>query len=155
VSRARLIVVAALWLLITLPLGLTGAEPEVIALAGVLLAGSAVIVFAFDLSGELIPVPWTRRSRLPPRSPGSNWRSVTLRRQMTSGERAGSTELRTQLVSLVDDRLAAHHRVDRAQSPSQADAVLTPALRRLVAEPRSSALGLRELRRIVADIEAL
>jgi hypothetical protein len=144
-----------IWLLITLPLGLTGAEPEVIALAGVILAGSAVIVSAFDLSGELSPVPWTRRSRMPPRSPGSNWRSVTLRRQMTSGDGSSSTELRTQLVSLVDDRLAAAHGVDRALAPGQADALLTPTLRRLVAEPRSSRMGLRELRRVVTDIEAL
>lgn len=154
-SRVRLVVVAVLWLVITIPLGLTGAEPEVIALAGVLLAGVAVVVSAVDLSSELTPVPWTRRSRLPPRSPGSNWRSVTLRRQMTSGERAGSTELRTQLVSLVDDRLMAHHGIDRSSDPVPADAVLTPALRRLMSEPRSSGLGLRELRRIVTDIEAL
>lgn len=154
-SRVRLTVVAVLWLVITIPLGLTGSEPEVIALAGVLLAGAAVVVSAFDLSGELTPVPWTRRSRLPPRSPGSNWRSVSLRRQMTSGERAGSTDLRTQLVSLVDDRLAAHHGIDRVNDPAAADVVLTPALRRLMAEPRSSSLGLRDLRRIVDDIEAL
>jgi hypothetical protein len=74
---------------------------------------------------------------------------------MTSGERAGSTELRTQLVSLVDDRLMAHHGIDRSSDPVRADAVLTPALRRLMSEPRSSGLGLRELRRIVTDIEAL
>jgi hypothetical protein len=154
-NRQRLTVIVLLWLLITVPLGLTGAEPEVIALAGVMLAAAALIVSSMDLASELSPVPWTRRSRRPQGSAGSSWRSVALRRQMSSGERAGSTELRTQLLSLVDDRLVAHHRIDRVTAPSQADALLTPSLRRLVAEPRSAGMGLRELRRVVADIEAL
>lgn len=154
-TRQRVIVVAFLWLLITVPLGLTGAEPEVIALAGVMLAAAALIVSSMDLASDLSPVPWTRRSRRPTGSAGSSWRSVALRRQMTSGDRSASTELRTQLVSLVDDRLLAHHRIDRVTSPLQADALLTPAVRRLVAEPRSATMGLRELRLIVADIEAL
>jgi hypothetical protein len=154
-NRSRWFVIAFLWLLITVPLGLTGAEPEVIALAGVMLAVASLIVSSMDLASELSPVPWTRRSRRPQGSAGSSWRSVALRRQMSSGDGAGTTELRSQLVSLVDDRLAARHRIDRTTAPERAAAVLTPALRQLVAEPRSAGMGLRELRRIVADIEAL
>ena len=67
----------------------------------------------------------------------------------------GSAELRGSLVDLVDDRLLAHHRIDRATDPAAAMEVLTPTLRQLVVVDRRPAVAVRQLDRIITDIEAL
>ena len=56
---------------------------------------------------------------------------------------------------LVDDRLLAHHHIDRVAQPQAADELLTPTLRRLLAGPRRQTATPRELQRIHTDIEAL
>ena len=66
----------------------------------------------------------------------------------------GSAELGGTLVDLVDDRLLAHRHIDRATDPAAAMEVLTPTLRHLVAAQRP-AVGLRQLGRIITDIESL
>lgn len=154
-TRTRLLVIGALWLVLALLLGVTGARPSAVALLGAVCAIATVVLVTLDLSRGVQTVTWTRRSRRPGVRQGSDRRAVGLRRQMTSARWLTSTELRDTLVSLVDDRLVAHHRIDRQAAPAAARAVLTPSLQRLVDAPRDERTGLRELRRVVADIEAL
>ena len=52
-------------------------------------------------------------------------------------------------------RALVHRHIDRAADPAAAMEALTPTLRRLVAGPRRRGASVRELDRIVTDIEAL
>lgn len=153
-SRLHVAVAAAVWAVLVVSLGLAEAAPQAIALAGIVAAGSAAVVTVADMTAAPAAVARNRRSRRS-RGVGSDAQTVALRRQVRSTRVLGSTELHDTLVALVDDRLVAHHGIDRSTDPAEAERVLDPVLRRLVSSGRSRSIPVRELRRIVEAIEEL
>ena len=143
------------WLMLSISLSATNARPAVLLLAGLVAVVSAVIVAMIDFSHTVIHVEWTRPQQLRRSTRGSDPRVSSLRTELYDARWFGSAELRGSLVDLVDDRLLAHHRIDRATDPAAAMEVLTPTLRQLVAVDRRPAVAVRQLDRIITDIEAL
>lgn len=154
-KRSQVAIAAGIWLFLSVGLWLAGTRPAVAVLAGIVAVVAVGLVVLGELVDETIPIAWTR----PPTGvdPGRRTeRSLTpLRNQLDLGRRYRSPDLHLTLVELVDDRLAAHHRIDRAADPAAAEAVLPPALARLVTEAPRPVTSARELRRILSDIEAL
>jgi hypothetical protein len=143
------------WLLLVLLLAVSDARPAVWVLGGIVAAiGSAVFVLV-DLADSVEEEEWTRRARRqsPVRSPDARVSSV--RRKAQGSWWSGASDIGTTLVELVDDRLLAHHHVDRTTDPTAATALLTPALRDLVAAPRRASFSPRDLQTLLSDIEAL
>jgi hypothetical protein len=155
-TRWRAVVTVCVWLVLCVSLAATNARPEVLVLAGIVAVVAAVILVIFDLAKVVVRVEWIPPRRLPRSSlRGSDPRVGSLRNQLYDARRFDSTELRATLVDLVDDRLLAHHHIDRATDSAAAMEALTPALRQLVVGSRWPAVGARQLGRIVADIESL
>ncbi len=154
-TRQRALVMVGVWLMLSISLAATNARPAVLVLAGLVAVVSAVIVAMIDFSHAVIHVEWTRPQQLRRSTRGSDPRVSSLRTELYDAWWFGSAELRGSLVDLVDDRLLAHHRIDRATDPAAAMEVLTPTLRQLVAVDRRPAVAVRQLDRIITDIEAL
>ena len=154
-TRHRVFGTAAAWLALSIPLTIAGTRPAVVVIAGIVAAVAALIFVMVDLSQAATSHHWHRRGRGPRFEPGSDRWGLKVRQQLNRAERFGSTELSDVLVRLVDDRLLAHHGIDRARDEAAADLALTPALRRLVDQSPYRVTGVRDLDRIVTDIEAL
>jgi hypothetical protein len=155
VTRQRVIVTLSIWLLLSLSLAATDARPSVIVLFGIVAIAAAVTFVVLDLAEEAVAVEWHRPRSRRRATRGVDQRVSSLRNQLYSARWLGSNELRDALVELVDDRLLVHRHLDRAADPAAAMDALTPALRRLVAGPRRPSTAVRELDRILTDIEAL
>ena len=154
-TRWRALGTVCVWLVVSVSLAATDARPGVLVLAGIVAVVSAVILVMFDLSKAVIRVGWTRRRQVRRSTRGSDPRVSSLRNQLYDARWFGSAELRATLVDLVDDRLIAHRHIDRATDPAAAMEALTPTLRHLVAAPRRPAVAVRQLGRIITDIESL
>ena len=142
------------WLVLSVSLAASNAHPAVLVLAGIVAVVSGVIMVMVDLSHAVIRVVWTRPRQVRRSTRGSDPRVSSLRTELHDARWFGSAELRGTLVDLVDDRLLAHRHIDRATDPAAAMEVLTPTLRHLVAGQRP-AVAVRQLRRIITDIESL
>lgn len=151
----RAITIVASWLVLVLALWATDSEPAVLALGGIVAAIAALLMAALDVSALATRVEWGRRDNPQPTAAADDPRVGRLRRSAQATWLTGSTWISDTLVDLVDDRLAAHHHIDRATDPEAADKVLTPTLRRLVTGPRRRTATPHELQRILTDIEAL
>lgn len=154
-NRTRVIVVVGTWFVVVLALQLSGAEPAPLLIGGIVAALATIVFVVRDLFGSARTVVWTRRTPVGRFTRRNDPRVSSLRRQFTGANWQGSSEINETLLDLLDDRLVAHHAIDRAIDPSAAVAALTPSLRQLVAAPDRPIAGVRELRRIVTDIEAL
>ena len=141
--------------MVSVSLAASKARPAVLLLAGIVAVVSAVILVMIDLARSVIRVAWTRPRQLRRSTRGSDPRVSSLRIQLYDARWFGSAELRGTLVELVDDRLLAHRHIDRATDPAAAMEVLTPTLRDLVADRRRPAVAVRQLDRIITDIESL
>jgi hypothetical protein len=156
VNVRRIAVVVGFWVLLVLALVVSDAQPAVLVLAGVVAAIGTAVFVVFDLADAVDEVEWTRRSRRPASLPQrTDPRVSALRRKAQGTWWSSSSELGDTLVELIDDRLLAHHHVDRSADPAAASAVLTPALRSLVTQPRRSSMSPRELDQLLSEIEAL
>lgn len=153
-TRWRALVMVCAWLVLSVSLAATNAQPAVLVLAGIVAVVSAVILVMFDLSNAVIRVGWTRPRQVRRSTRGSDPRVSSLRTELYDARWFGSAELRGTLVDLVDDRLLAHRHIDRATDPAAAMEALTPILRHLVAAQRPAA-AVRQLGRIITDIESL
>lgn len=155
-TRGRAVVIVCVWLVLTTSLAATSARPAVLVLAAIVAVVAAAMLVTSDLVKLVIRVEWVPPRRLARASSrGSDARITSLRSQLHDARWFRSTELRETLVDLVDDRLLAHHRIDRATDPAAGMQALTPDLRLLVDGSGRSAVGARQLRRIITDIEAL
>ena len=143
------------WLALSAVLWAIGARPAVPVLAGLVAVVAAGIAVVRDLGGRVVPLTWTTRPDRHRTTSSADRRVATLHTQLERDRRFGSTDLRDTLVALVDDRLLAHRSIDRATDPAAALDALTPALAELVSGPARPVTSLRELHRIVTDIEAL
>ncbi len=154
-TTRRLAATFAAWLLVSIGLWQSDADPSVIALAGIVAVAAAAGLAAFDLFRSTRSIRWP----LPPGSTTSN-DADDQRVPRTLGDveravRSRPTELESRLVALVDDRLHARHGIDRRVAPRAADDALTPALRGLVGGRRGRQAGRPDLETILSDIEAL
>ncbi|MEZ5215524.1 MAG: hypothetical protein R2705_00190 [Ilumatobacteraceae bacterium] len=153
-NRARVLVAVATWVVLVVALALGGYRPATLALAGIVGAAVVGVALIGDVWTDVVPIDWERRRRsldLHAIDTKANRLRVDVRAAMMTG----STQLTDQLTELVDDRLLAHHGVDRASDPASADALLTPRLRRLVEGSNRRTVLLRELSQVVTEIEAL
>ncbi|MGZ4772325.1 MAG: hypothetical protein ACXV3B_06540 [Ilumatobacteraceae bacterium] len=151
----RALATVFVWLVLSVSLAATNARPEVLVLGGVVAVVSAVILVMLDLAKTVSRIAWTRRRQVYRSTRGSDPRVSSLRTQLYDARWFGSAELRGTLIDLVDDRLLAHRNIDRATDPAAAVEALTPTLRHLVAGPQRPAVAVRQLRRIITDIESL
>ncbi len=152
-----MLVVLVVWLGCVAVMAGLEMRPAVVALGAIVAAVVAVVAVMFDLGELPVPVDWTAVRDSGSSARGADPRVRSLRRQLTDERRIDLGRLHGTLVGLIDDRLAAHHHIDRALDPAAAAAVLTPVLRDLVAtapDDRSLADPAR-LRRVLTDLEAL
>lgn len=150
----RVLITASIWLVLCLLLWVTDAHPAVVALAGIVAVGAALILSVIDVARDIGDTGWPQvRSNSRP-TEGDQW-VRQLGSQMTGARQIGSTALHHRLVTLLDARLSVPHDVDRHEPPMLAEHVLTPALHDLrTGSPRR--LGSRRaLEQIITDIEAL
>jgi len=154
-TRLRIISTLIAWLLVSIALWLSDADPSVIALAGIVAVAAAVGLVVFDLGTVGQTILWPR----PPESrPAGEPRTERIPRPLNDlgwAVRSHPTGLRPRLIALVDDRLVTRHRVDRRAAPAIADDVLTPALRKLVESSTGRIASTRELAVMIDEIEAL
>jgi hypothetical protein len=154
-TRSRILIALSSWLVLSLALAAADARPAVIVLFGIIAVVAAVIVVVLDLPEETAALEWHRQRSARRAMPGVDHRVRALRDQLYGARSMESNELRVALVELVDDRLLVHRHIDRAADPAAATEALTPTLRRLVGGQRRTGISVRELGRIVTDIEAL
>lgn len=154
-TRWRVSIVVGVWAVLALGLWASDASPAVLLLGAVVAAVVAVIVVAIDLTVEICGIDWTSRPLAVPPGAGDDPVVASLRQQIRSASWGGSTALRDTLLAAIDERLWAHHRIDRAADPVAAAGVLTPRLRRFVERQRRREVAAGELRQILTEIEAL
>lgn|GEM_PF-2666258 len=151
----RITVTTVCWLLLWGTLALADAQPDPL-LLGALVAVIAVgIIVLRDLVEAVEHVEWVSPYEVGPGRRGRDARVDTLRRQLDGAPWMSRQSIGDVLVEIIDDRLLAHHDIDRYENPAAANALLTPRLRRVVAEPGRAATILRDVNRIIDDIEAL
>lgn len=154
-TRGQAAAAAAVWLVLSVGLWAVGTRPAVVVLAGIVAAAATGLVLLARLVDDVLPIEWHHD----PEGPGAVARTerclLPLRNQLDLARRYQAPDLHLTLVELIDERLQAHHRVDRAGDPAAAGAVLTPTLARLVGGPPRPLTSARELRQILTDIEAL
>ncbi len=154
-TRLRVGVGLGLWVLLWGSLALTNSQPSPLLLAGIVAVATVAVSVAIDLTEAAVPVAWTRNYRRRGIIRRSDPRATAVRQQVFGARRAGSSRMHASLVELVDDRLLVHHQINRQTDPQVAASVLTPRLQRLISSPRLATTTVRELRRIVTDIELL
>lgn len=154
-TRRRVGLAVALWVALSASLWVTDASPAVLVLGAIVAVMTAVFFVMVDLVKGAVGVVWLQREAPLPTRHDRDPRVSGLVQDMNAWRRSESSQLHDTLVELVDDRLATHHAIDRTVAPEAAMAVLSPALRRLVAGPRLRNANARTLRRILSDIEAL
>lgn len=151
----RIVVTMCVWIVVLLSLWLSDSRPATLILGGIVAVAAAVVLVMADLAGTVSWVRWATRSDQPGSTRGTDRRVRFLRHQVYRARLSGSMQISETLVELVDDRLVAHHHINRVTDPVNADQLLTPSLRRLVSGTRRQTATVRELRQILTDIEAL
>lgn len=154
-TRWRIIITAVVWLLLWGALALTGSQPHPLLLAAIVAVLAVVAVVVRDMVEMVLPVEWVSPYEVGPSQRGRDSRVDTLRRQLDGAPWMSRQSIGDVLVDLIDDRLLAHHGIDRYERPDAAAALLSRRLRRVVAEPSRAAPILRDIDRIIDDIEAL
>mgnify|MGYP001171027980 FL=1 len=153
--RWRVLAALGVWAALVVALWVSDARPAALVLGGVVAVLATAVFVLVDLVAGISRVQWTQRSQSSNASARLDRPVESLRRQARSAWLTGSTQVNDTLVELIDDRLLAHHRIDRRANPVLANETLTPALRHLVAGHRRPVTAARDLRQILTDIEAL
>lgn len=156
-TRGRAAAVLVIWIATVAALAGLEMRPAVLVLGAITAAVVGVIAVVFDLAELPAPVDWSAVRDSGTSNRGADPRVRTLRRQLLDERRLDLGHLHLTMVELIDDRLLAHHHVDRAADPAAASAVLAPSLREVLASsPDDRLLGdPRRLQRILTDLEAL
>ena len=150
----RVLATSSIWLVLSLSLWVTGSRPAVIALAGIVVVGAALVVSVLDVARDIGDTGWSR-PRNTTRLSGNDQRAIQLRHQVAGARQTDSTALHDRLVSLVDDRLIVRHGIHRSEQPVLADQALTPTLRALLTGSPRRLGSRRTLNQTITDIEAL
>lgn len=154
-TSARVAVAAAVWLLLWGALALADARPDPLLLAAIVAVAAVGLVVCRDLFDAVNPIDWVGPYEIGPNRRGRDARVDTLRRQLDGAPWLSRQSIGDVLVELIDDRLLARHDVDRYEDPEAAATLLTPRLQRVVRDQRRVSPILRDIDRIIDDIEAL
>ncbi|HEY7044036.1 MAG TPA: hypothetical protein VH419_10245 [Nocardioidaceae bacterium] len=135
-----------------------GLRPRPVLVVLVTVSCFAVGWLLADLAARVTPVDWVApRHRSVPRR-GLDPRFSRLARKLRDdvGWEIAARDLHTTLVSIVDERLAAHHGIDRRQQPAAAQAVLGEELSGYIEEaPRVRRGQAAYVSKLLTRIEAL
>jgi hypothetical protein len=156
--RIRALTFVGIWAAAVVVLGLMDMRPAVVSLAAVTVAVAAVLFFVLDVGDVAAPVDWRATSDGGTSARGADARVGVLRRQISDGRALdGPSTLHRTLVGLVDDALAAHHRLDRSAQPERARVLMGDELARFVDGTTAPAVlaDPRQLSTILARIESL
>jgi hypothetical protein len=151
----RTLAIVAAWALLVGALWVSHSRPAVFVLGGIIAAIGATLFLALDLADVVDELEWSPRARLQGSVRRVDARVSWTRHKVQSARWSGSTEITDTLIELIDDRLLAHHHVDRAADASAAAAVLSPTLRTFIDRRSRTAMTTRELQRVLTEIEAL
>ena len=136
--RRRAGAVVGVWLVVYSISAAAGTGPQPLLLAALLFAVASVLWLANDLSEHVAPARWNTSSGTTTRQRGADVRVGVLQRALEDvAKRQDVAHLHPLLVDLVDDRLLAHHGVDRGRDPRSARAVLGDELADFVETPPS------------------
>ena len=154
-TRRRLVIAIALWVLLSLELVRSNAQPAFLVLAAIMALVATALSLAFDLAKDIVAADWPTPGGQPPVDTSLQKRADTLR-ALASGAAGGyTTTLHDSLVDLVDDRLLANHGIDRRTNPQGAELILPDSLLRLIDGPDRSTSSANQLSRLLNDIEEL
>jgi len=161
-AAARQWALRAGWFVLTVVLlvpfiAFVGLRPRPVLVIAVLLGGFAVAWLVADVGGRTVRIEWTPpRRRVMPRH-GLDPRFLRLASLMKdeTDRRLVSIRVHQSLVRIVDDRLQAHHGIDRSSQPEQATALLGPELSTYVDQPPDREAHPRRLHDLIDRIEAL
>ena len=135
-----------------------GLRPRPLLLAGVVLGSFAVAWVLSDVGQRVGRVDWDPPRRRVTARLGLDPRFLRMSALMRneSDRRLVSFRVHRDLVRVIDDRLNAHHGVDRTAQPDAARHILGPMLSQYVeAEPHARQLHTRYLQDLLTRIEAL
>ena len=156
--RQRAFVVVLVGAAVEIGLVLGGMGPRLALVAALVVFVAAALYLALDLGDTVALAEWPSTDRRPRSFDGVEWRVGTLRMLLVSEQRSGaSPRLRELLVDLIDDHLAAEHRIDRHADPVAAASVIGPELTAFVSSQHSSERAYKPagIARIVTLIEDL
>jgi hypothetical protein len=153
-TRLRLLATVAAWVILSIALWLSDADPAVIPLAGIVAVIAAAGLVAVDLGTSVQQVHWPAPTTWDPSATVAGSDTTRTLRYVDMAVRSNSRELHDRIVELVDDRVLAHHDIDRRVDPHAADQLLSPAIRRFLDGPQRRITD-RELQTVLNEIEAL
>ncbi len=151
--------VLAIAVLADVLLAAAGMGPRLMLVGAGVLVAAAIVVLTLDLGDVSTAMDWPSTPQFERRREGTDWRVGTLRMLLINERRTdgANNRLYEALVGLIDDRLLAHHFVDRALDPDAARELLGEELAAFVA-PSGPIRRLdqpREVARIVTLIERI
>lgn len=135
-----------------------GMRPHPVLLALTIATAGAALLLFLDTSGSAPSTWWRVTDHDPVREPGEDPRLGLLTRVVGSHLVAHDPggQLREELLTLLDQRLVAHHGISRLADPERAAALLDPELRALVAQqPPYPRMGLDRIDVLIDRIEEL
>jgi len=156
--RKRVAFVAVTWAVLFAITAAAQTDPEPFLLASLIVGACAVIWLAVDLSDLAERAQWSTYALSGGRRRGADARVGVLQRALVDvATRDDRERLHSVLVGLIDDRLAAHHGIDRAAEPARAEEILGDELSRFIAAPPKPVYFGNPvyLSRILTDIEHL
>ena len=154
--RIRVLVVVMIGVIVETAMVLAGMGPRVLIIAALLLVISLALYLALDLGDVVALAEWPSTVQTPRTPDGVEWRVGTLRMLLSDRRRDGANaRLHDLLVGLIDDHLAAEHGVDRNRDPGRATAIIGPELAAFVAMPQGTRSQPTYIARIVTLIEEL
>jgi len=144
-----------IWLVLCLLLWASNAEPAVFVLGAAIAAASVVVIGLVDLAPAGVRSQWPRPKVWRPSHRDADRRTTKFRRDANAAINFDSTHIHDTLVQVIDDRLVAHHNISLSENSDEAMKALSPTLLRFVRHPDRTTTGVRELRKILSEIEAL
>ncbi len=154
-TRRRVAIALALWLLLSIELLRSDAQPSLLVLAAIIALIATGVFLAIDLSKEIVAVEWPTHSSHAPVDTSLQKRADRLRADASGAAGAYTTTLHDTLVALVDDRLLANHGVNRLADPQAANELLPASIQRLLDGPDRRTSSTNELSKLLRDIEEL
>ena len=154
-TRRRIVVVVSLWLLLSLSLLGTDADPAVPVLAGIVAVFAAAVFVVADVALPAGSVDWAHGSRTRERAVETDQRVTKLRRDARAAVSTDSHAIEATLITLVDEALLERRGIDRSRDPEAAARVLSEPLRELTAGSRRRLGSPHDLQRLLTDIEAI
>ena len=125
----RAVTVFVIWVVVYAVSAAADTDPQPVLLAALIVLLASVLWLATDLADHVVPAKWETWTMSLRSRRGADVRVGVLQRALSDvATRQDVDRLHPVLVALVDDRLAAHHGIDRTTDASRAATVLGPEL---------------------------